>query len=88
MTFPFLKLPYFFDYFKEYKKLGGKKSKKQYFENLDIFLELTLGGFTGTEEPLYDSREEALEAVKREAKISYNELNLIFESVDNVTAYT
>jgi len=76
------------DWFNEYKKLGGKKSKKQYFENLGIFFEETLGVFTGTDEPLYDSREEALEAVKREAKITYKELNLIFESVDNVTAYT
>ncbi len=80
--------PFDDEYFNEYKSLGGKKSKKKYFENLEIFFNETLGVFTGQGEPLYASRDEALEAVKREAKISYNELNLIFESVDNVTAYT
>jgi len=30
------------DWFNEYKSLGGKKSKKKYFENLEIFFDETL----------------------------------------------
>ena len=35
MTFPFD------DYFTEYKTLGGKKTKKQYMENMEIFFNET-----------------------------------------------
>ena len=63
MTFPFD------DYFTEYKKLGGKKTKKQYMENIDRNFNLFLLN-------------------KQIAKISYNELDLIFHSIDNITSYT
>ena len=76
------------EYYKEYKRLGGKKNKKQYFENLDIFIYETLGAFTGTDEPRYDSREESMYAVSKIAKIPMREVNLILESVDNIDAYT
>ena len=82
MTFPFD------DYFTEYKKLGGKKTKKQYMKNMDIFLGETWDIFIQGNTKYYETREEALEAVKQIAKISYNELDLIFESIDNITAYT
>jgi len=76
------------DWFNEYKSLGGKKSKKKYFENLEIFFDETLGVFTGTDEPLYDSRMESMYAVSEIANIPMKEVNLILTSVDNVTAYT
>jgi len=38
-----IQVPYQEEYYKEYKALGGKKSKKEYFENLDIFIDETLG---------------------------------------------
>ena len=82
MTYPFD------DYFTEYKKLGGKKTKKQYMKNMDIFLGETWDIFIQGNTKYYETREEALEAVKQIAKISYNELDLIFESIDNITAYT
>ena len=37
-----IQVPYQEEYYKEYKALGGKKSKKEYFENLDIFIDETL----------------------------------------------
>jgi len=55
---------------------------------LEIFFNETLDIFIDGNPLYYDSREEALEAVKKEAKITYEELDLIFESVDNVTVYT
>ena len=82
MTFPFD------DYFTEYKTLGGKKTKKQYMENMEIFFNETWDIFIQGNTGYYETREEALEAVKQIAKISYNELDLIFKSIDNITSYT
>ena len=76
------------EYYKEYKRIGGKKSKKQYFENLDIFIDETLDIFVFGDLTRYDSREDSMYAVSEIANISMKEVNLIFESVDNVTAYT
>ena len=76
------------EYYQEYKALGGKKSKKEYFENLDIFIEETLGVFTGTEQPKYDSRDDSMYAVSEIANIPMREVNRIFDSVDRITAYT
>ena len=76
------------DYFTEYKKLGGKKTKKQYVKNLNIFFDETWDIFIDGNTVLHETREEALAAVKILAKISYNELDLIFDSVDNITGYT
>ena len=82
MTYPYD------DYFIEYKKLGGKKTKKQYMENMEIFLGETWDIFIQGDTRYHETRKEALEAVQQRAKISYNELDLIFKSIDNITAYT
>ena len=76
------------DYFDEYKNLGGKKNKKEYSKNLNVFFEETYDIFIDGNTKLHDTREEAGYAVVDIANISVDEYNLIFESVDNVTAYT
>ena len=76
------------DSFKEYKKLGGKSSEKEYFKNHDIFIDETLEIFTMGNPIKHNSRNKALQAVVKKAKISVKELNLIFDSVDNITSYT
>ena len=76
------------EWYKEYKKLGGKKSRREYDKNIDVFQEHTWDIFIHGDPSRYNSREEALEAVKEDLKIDNKELNLIFQSIDNVTAYT
>ena len=76
------------EYYEEYKTLGGKKSKKQYFENLDIFIDETLDIFVFGDTSKYNSREDSMYAVKEIANIPMREVNLILKSVDRVTAYT
>ena len=75
------------DSYQEYKKLGGKSSEKEYFKNHDIFIDETLDIFTTGNPIKHNSRNEALQAVMKIAKISVKELNLIFDSVDNITSY-
>ena len=76
------------DWFKEYKKLGGKLSRKEYVKASDVFIDLTLDIFAYGETRRYKTREAALNAVQKEANLTTKELNLIFQSIDNVTAYT
>ena len=76
------------NWFKEYKRLGGKKTRKQYEKNVDIFVYHTHDIFIHGDASKYKNRGEALEAVKKDLKIDNKELNLIFESIDNITAYT
>jgi|GEM_PF-1433282 len=76
------------DWFKEYKRLGGKKTRKQYEKNVDIFVYHTHDIFIHGDPSKYNSREEALEAVKKEAKIDNKELNKLFDSISNITAWT
>tara|TARA_B000000460_G_C21356014_1_gene323338 strand:+ start:256 stop:507 length:252 start_codon:yes stop_codon:yes gene_type:complete len=76
------------DYFIEYKKLGGKKTKKQYIKNLDIFFDETYDIFISGDTIKHNDRIEAAQAVIDQADISVKEFNLIFNSVDNITAYT
>ena len=76
------------DYFKEYKKLGGKKNRKEYDINLDIFLDHTLEIYVYGNTTKHDTRSKAGYAVMKEAKITVEEYNLIFESVNNITSYT
>ena len=66
----------------------NKKSRREYDKNIDVFQEHTWDIFIHGDPSRYNSREEALEAVKKDLKIDNKELNLIFESIDNVTAYT
>ena len=76
------------DHYYEYKKLGGKKDRMEYFKMLDVFLEETHDIFVFGDPKKYNSRGESLNAVKQKLKISKQELEMLFESVDNVTAYS
>jgi len=76
------------DYFNEYKSLGGKKKRTEYYKNVEIFFNETYDLFVFGDPIEHDTRDEAIEAVLIKADISEKEYNLIFESVDNVTAYT
>ena len=67
-------------YFKEYKKVGGKKSRNQYMKYLDVFFTETYSIFIDGNPIRHSSREKL--------KISAVEFNKIFESIDNVTSYT
>ena len=80
--------PFFNDYFDEYKNLGGKKNKKEYSENLEIFFDQTYDIFVNGDPIKHNTRTDAGLAVIDKAVISIDEYNLIFSSVDNVTAYT
>ena len=83
-----MKHPFFNEYFEEYKSLGGKKNKKEYSENLEIFFDETYDIFIDGNTKFHDTREDSMYAVSEIANIPMREVNLIFESVDNVTAYT
>ena len=76
------------DWFEEYKRLGGKKNRKAYDKNVDIFIYHTHDIFITGDRSMYDSREEALQAVQKEAKIDNRELTKLFDSISNITAYT
>ena len=76
------------DYYYEYKRLGGKKNRKKYFEILDIFLEETYDIYVDGNMEKHPTREDSLFEVIEQTGISNNELYRIFNSVDNVTAYT
>ena len=75
-------------YFKEYKKLNGIRSKKEYFYNLRIFLDETMDIFVHGLHTKYDSRSDSMYGVSDLAHISISEVNKILESVDNVDSYT
>ena len=76
------------DWFNEYKSLGGKKSKKKYFENLEIFFDETLQIWVYGNPEQHNTRGDSMYAVSEIANIPMKEVNLILESVDNVMAYT
>ena len=76
------------EYYNEYKKLGGKKGKKQFTKNLDIFMDHTFDIFIHGDPEKYKTRRAALMGAKQAANINKKELDLIFHSIDNVTAYT
>ena len=76
------------DYYYEYKKLGGKEDRMEYFKMLDIFLEETMDIFVTGMMDKYDSREESLGGVMTILKISEDEVMELYHSVDNVTSYT
>ena len=80
--------PFFNHYFDEYKNLGGKKNKKEYGNNLWIFFDETLEIWVYGNTEQHDTREDSMYAVSEIANIPMKEVNLILESVDNVTAYT
>ena len=76
------------DFFNEYKSLGGKKNRTEYYKNVEIFFNETYDLFVFGDPIEHDTRDEAIEAVLINADISVKEYNLIFESVDNVHGYT
>tara|TARA_R100001086_G_scaffold82222_1_gene40281 strand:+ start:267 stop:650 length:384 start_codon:yes stop_codon:yes gene_type:complete len=78
------------EFYREYKKLGGKKSRAKYKILLNEFYDHTLDIFTGTggEQIRYSTRNEALYGFKKSAKIDWKEVDRIYESVDNIHAYT
>ena len=76
------------EYFEEYKKLGGKSNKTKYLKNLDIFIEETLDIWVYGDPIKHDNRSDSMYAVSDIAKIPMKEVNLIFESVDNIHTYT
>tara|TARA_R100001086_G_scaffold247929_1_gene183556 strand:- start:35 stop:394 length:360 start_codon:yes stop_codon:yes gene_type:complete len=75
-------------YYKEYRKLGGNKNKEEYVTDLNIFIYHTLDLFVYSEKSVHNTRKKAIEAVINESDITLKEYNLIYKSVDNVTAYT
>ena len=76
------------DCYYEYKKLGGKENREQYFKNYDVFLEETMDIFVFGDPIRHKSRQKAWNAVIRISKISNEELDILYHSVDNVTPYT
>ena len=76
------------DCYYEYKKLGGKENREQYFKNYDVFLKETMDIFVYGDPIRHKSRQKAWNSVIRIAKISDDELNTLYHSVDNVTEYT
>ena len=78
------------EFYREYKKLGGKKSRAKYKSLLDEFIDHTLDIFTGTggEQIRYSTRNEALYGFKKSAKIDWKEVDRIYDSVNNIHAYT
>ena len=76
------------EYFEEYVSLGGKKNRRKYDKNVNIFFEETYDIFINGNPIKHESREDSMYAVSEIANIPMKEVNLIFESVDNVTSYT
>ena len=76
------------EFYREYKKLGGKKSRAKYKNLLNEFYDHTFEIFTGGEQSRYSTRNEALYGFKKSAKIDWKEVDRIYESVDNIHAYT
>jgi hypothetical protein len=78
----------FNEYFVEYQKLGGKKNKDDYFAAYQVFQEETMDIFVFGDLRKHNSRSESLEAVQKILEIDDDELDRLFHSVDNVTAWT
>jgi len=76
------------DCYYEYKKLGGKENREQYFKNYDVFLKETMDIFVYGDPIRHKSRQKAWNTVIRISKISDAELDLLYHSVDNVMEYT
>lgn len=76
------------EFYQEYKRLGGKKTRAKYKTLLKKFYDHTLEIFSGAGDPRYKTRNEALYGFKKSAKIDNKEVNRIFDSVNNIHAYT
>jgi hypothetical protein len=76
------------EFYREYKRLGGKKSKAKYTTLLNKFFDHTMDIFVHGDPSRYKSRNLALNGFRKAAKIDNKEVDRIFSSVDNVHAYT
>jgi hypothetical protein len=73
-------------FYKEYKKLGGKKEAEEYEFYLKIFISITEGSFTGG--PCYfESKQDSLNKFKYIVS-SEKEVGLFFNSVNNMHCYS
>lgn len=78
----------FNEYFIEYQKLGGQKNKDDYFAAYQVFENETSELWIEGNTIKYDSRSESLDAVQKILEIDDEELDKLFHSIDNVTAWT
>ena len=76
------------DFYREYKRLGGKKTRAKYKTLLNKFYDHTMDIFVHGDPSRYKSRNLALNGFRKAAKIDNKEVDRIFQSVDNVHAYT
>ena len=76
------------DFYREYKRLGGKKTRAKYKTLLNKFYDHTMDIFVHGDASRYKSRNLALNGFRKAAKIDNKEVDRIFSSVDNVHAYT
>ena len=67
---------------------GGRIYDGINLTKIDIFIDETLDIFVFGDPTRHDSREDSMYAVSNIANIPMREVNLIFESVDNIDAYT
>ena len=63
------------DWYNEYKRLGGKKSKKQFLKNVNIFMDHTFDIFIHGDPEKYKTRRAALMGAKQAANIDKKELD-------------
>lgn len=75
-------------WFLAYQLRKGKKTRKQFDRNVAIFHKHAFDIFIHGDTSKYKTRTAALNAVKKDAKINTKELNLIFNSINDVTPYT
>lgn len=74
--------------YREYKKLGGLKNRKDYDDDVDVFFDHTMDLFIHGDPIKYDSRKKAIESVQKILKYNDDEMDILFKSVDNVMGYT
>lgn len=70
-------------YFEQYLKLGGKKSKSDFFYHLDVFICLTVDAYAGG----IGNREMAFRHWCEHIE-SYEEASRFFEAVDSIDSYS
>jgi hypothetical protein len=81
------------EFYDEYVKLNGKKTKDEYFKMYVIFLKYTtgwIGGecYTKLDGNICENRQEEIKLLCIEAKISFNEYNRLLKSIDNIHSYS
>jgi len=75
-------------YFQEYLDLDGKyRSFKKYKSLMECFIEHTCDIFIKGDTCKYSTCDAAFVGFCKAAKVSFNEGNKVFRSIDNITAY-